>query len=74
MGNLLNKLKKEKNNNSIENQNGSWKYTFHYSTNQVTVEKGSATINGTSLTVVDSKSTLHNSGSDFVASWFCQRC
>lgn len=40
---------------SIEDQNGSWKYTFRYTTNQVTVEKGSATINGTSLTVVDSK-------------------
>ena len=40
---------------SIEDQDGSWKYTFRYSTNQVTVEKGSATINGTSLTVVDSK-------------------
>jgi riboflavin synthase len=40
---------------SIEDQDGSWKYTFRYTTNQVTVEKGSATINGTSLTVVDSK-------------------
>jgi len=40
---------------SIEDQDGSWKYTFQYTTNQVTVEKGSATINGTSLTVVDSK-------------------
>jgi riboflavin synthase len=40
---------------SIEDQDGSWKYTFRYSTDQVTVEKGSATINGTSLTVVDSK-------------------
>ena len=39
----------------IEDQNGSWKFTFHYETDQVTVEKGSATINGTSLTVVDSK-------------------
>lgn len=40
---------------SVEDQDGSWKYTFRYTTNQVTVEKGSATINGTSLTVVDSK-------------------
>jgi len=40
---------------AIEDQQGSWKYTFRYSTNQVTVEKGSITINGTSLTVVDSK-------------------
>lgn len=39
----------------IEDQDGSWKYTFEYATDQVTVEKGSATINGTSLTVVDSK-------------------
>jgi riboflavin synthase len=39
----------------IEDQDGSWKFTFEYDTDQVTVEKGSATINGTSLTVVDSK-------------------
>lgn len=39
---------------SIEDQAGSWKYTFAYPTNQVTVEKGSITINGVSLTVVDS--------------------
>lgn len=39
---------------NIEDQSGSWKYTFEYSTDQVTVEKGSITINGTSLTVVDS--------------------
>jgi len=38
----------------IEDQGGSWKYTFEYTTDQVTVEKGSITINGTSLTVVDS--------------------
>lgn len=38
-----------------ENQDGSWKFTFEYNSNDVTVEKGSATINGTSLTVVDSK-------------------
>jgi riboflavin synthase len=40
----------------IENQDGSWKFTFEYNTpSHVTVEKGSITINGTSLTVVDSK-------------------
>jgi len=39
----------------IEDQDGSWKFTFEYDTDQVTVEKGSATINGTSLTVVNSK-------------------
>lgn len=39
----------------IEDQQGSWKYTFKYSGDQVTVEKGSITVNGTSLTVVDSK-------------------
>ena len=40
----------------IENQNGSWKYTFEYDSEQVTVEKGSITVNGVSLTVVDSNS------------------
>ena len=40
---------------AIENQEGSWKYTFQYETDQVTVEKGSITVNGVSLTVVDSK-------------------
>ena len=39
----------------IEDQNGSWKYTFRYEADAVTVEKGSITVNGTSLTVVDSK-------------------
>lgn len=34
--------------------NGSWKYTFRYKADHKTVEKGSITINGTSLTVVDS--------------------
>lgn len=38
----------------IEDQNGSWKYTFSYDSQMVTVEKGSITVNGTSLTVVDS--------------------
>jgi riboflavin synthase len=40
---------------NIEDQDGSWKYTFRYNSNDLTVEKGSITINGTSLTVVDSK-------------------
>ncbi len=40
---------------SIEDQNGSWKYTFRYESADLTDEKGSITINGTSLTVVDSK-------------------
>jgi len=42
---------------SIINANGSWTFTFKYSTeyNNITIEKGSITINGVSLTVVDSK-------------------
>ncbi len=40
---------------AIEDQDGSWKYTFRYDSPDVTVEKGSVTVNGTSLTVVDSK-------------------
>ncbi|MEJ6583836.1 MAG: riboflavin synthase [Crocinitomicaceae bacterium] len=39
----------------IEDQDGSWKYTFKYTDDQITVEKGSVTVNGTSLTVVGSK-------------------
>jgi riboflavin synthase len=39
----------------IENQDGSWKYTFEYDYPMITVEKGSATINGVSLTVVESE-------------------
>ena len=38
-----------------EEQNGSWKCTFQYKDQHLTVEKGSITINGTSLTVVDSQ-------------------
>ena len=38
-----------------EEQNGSWKYTFQYKDEHLTVEKGSVTINGTSLTVVESQ-------------------
>lgn len=40
---------------SVEDQNGSWKYTFQYESEMTTVEKGSVTVNGVSLTVVDSK-------------------
>lgn len=41
----------------VEDQNGSWKFWFSYdaSKNNLTVEKGSICINGTSLTVVDSE-------------------
>lgn len=39
---------------AIEDLNGSWKYHFSYPSNDITVEKGSITINGVSLTVVDS--------------------
>ena len=41
---------------NIQNADGSWIYTVAYEGNAVTVEKGSITINGTSLTVVDSTS------------------
>jgi riboflavin synthase len=42
---------------SIEEANGSWYYTFEYdaSLHNLTIEKGSITINGVSLTVVNSK-------------------
>ena len=41
----------------IENASGSWFFTFKYnsSLNNITIEKGSITINGVSLTVVNSK-------------------
>ncbi|OWP84051.1 riboflavin synthase [Flavobacterium davisii] len=41
----------------IEEVNGSWYFTFEYSKvlKNITIEKGSITINGTSLTVVNSK-------------------
>ncbi len=41
----------------IEEDNGSWVFTFNYDSklNNLTIEKGSITINGTSLTVVNSK-------------------
>ncbi|MCF8328972.1 MAG: riboflavin synthase [Crocinitomicaceae bacterium] len=35
-------------------ENGSWKYDFSHQSKEITVEKGSITINGTSLTVVNS--------------------
>lgn len=42
---------------NIEQQDGSWFFTFGYdkALNNITIEKGSITINGTSLTVVDSR-------------------
>jgi riboflavin synthase len=42
---------------SIEETGGSWKFTFEYdaSLNNLTIEKGSITVNGVSLTVIDSK-------------------
>ena len=41
---------------SVEEQDGSWVFSFEYDPSQsnVTIEKGSITINGVSLTVVDS--------------------
>jgi riboflavin synthase len=42
---------------NIENANGSWYFTFEYDENlkNITIEKGSITVNGVSLTVVNSK-------------------
>lgn len=40
---------------SVTNVNGSWEFEFTYKTDDVTVPKGSITINGVSLTVVKSK-------------------
>jgi riboflavin synthase len=39
----------------VHDENGSWRYTFEHPNSYVTVEKGSITVNGTSLTVVDSQ-------------------
>jgi len=42
----------------VKEEDGSWVFSFEYNKNtasEVTVEKGSITVNGTSLTVVDSK-------------------
>lgn len=42
---------------NIVDKNGSWVYTFKYDPklNNITIEKGSITVNGTSLTVVNSE-------------------
>jgi riboflavin synthase len=43
---------------SVSEENGSWLFSFNYEINDrtnITVEKGSITVNGTSLTVVNSK-------------------
>jgi riboflavin synthase len=42
---------------AIEEANGSWNYTFEYDEklNNITIEKGSITVNGVSLTVVNSQ-------------------
>ena len=41
----------------VKEANGSWYYTFEYDSNlrNITIEKGSITVNGVSLTVVNSK-------------------
>ena len=41
---------------AIAEEGGSWKFSFQYDAalNNITIEKGSITVNGTSLTVVDS--------------------
>lgn len=39
----------------VEEAEGSWYFTFEYKTDDITVEKGSITVNGVSLTVVNSK-------------------
>lgn len=40
---------------SITEKEGSWEFRFSYDSDDITVEKGSITVNGASLTVVDSK-------------------
>ena len=42
---------------NVKEEDGSWVFTFEYdsSLNNITIEKGSVTVNGTSLTVVNSK-------------------
>jgi riboflavin synthase len=42
---------------TVQEANGSWYYTFEYDAtlNNLTIEKGSITVNGVSLTVVNSK-------------------
>jgi riboflavin synthase len=39
----------------VLDEDGSWRYTFSHPESFVTVEKGSITVNGTSLTVVNSQ-------------------
>jgi riboflavin synthase len=43
--------------NAVKESNGSWYFTFEYDSkpNNITIEKGSITVNGVSLTVVNSK-------------------
>lgn len=43
----------------ITNENGSWKFTFEYDASQgnITVKKGSITINGVSLTITDAQNS-----------------
>jgi len=45
---------------NIKESNGSWIFTFEYNpiNNNITIEKGSITINGVSLTVIDSCSNI----------------
>ena len=47
---------------NIEETNGSWSFTFEYDPklNNITIEKGSITVNGVSLTVVNSKNNEFN--------------
>jgi riboflavin synthase len=42
---------------NVVNENGSWVFTFEYSplNNNITIEKGSITVNGVSLTIINSK-------------------
>jgi riboflavin synthase len=42
---------------NVVNESGSWVFTFEYSplNNNITIEKGSITVNGVSLTVINSK-------------------
>ena len=40
----------------VQETNGSWRYVFKHNKENITVEKGSITVNGVSLTVVDSSS------------------
>lgn len=44
---------------AIKEENGSWVFTFQYdeTLGNITIEKGSITINGTSLTVINSKTS-----------------